>query len=48
MNTPAEVVRAWEEAVDARNEMRLLALSAPDIEIVGPRGSAYGHAVLAD
>ncbi|MEF2279035.1 nuclear transport factor 2 family protein [Deinococcus sp. YIM 134068] len=46
--SPTEVVRAWEEAVNARNETRLLALSDPEIEIVGPRGSVRGHAVLTD
>ncbi|WP_216320181.1 hypothetical protein [Deinococcus aestuarii] len=44
----AEVALAWEEAVNTRDEARLLALSDPEIEIVGPRGSAWGHAVLAD
>lgn len=40
------VVRAWQAAVNARDEDRLLALSDPEIEIVGPRGVARGHDVL--
>jgi hypothetical protein len=34
------VVEAWLAAVDARDGARLLALTTPDVEIEGPRGSA--------
>lgn len=46
--SPRAVVAAWQEAVNERDEARLLALSAPDVEIVGPRGSAHGHAMLRE
>jgi hypothetical protein len=45
---PIAVVRAWHEAVSARDIERLLALSDPNIEIVGPRGSGYGHDLLRE
>lgn len=38
--------QAWQEAVNAQDKERLLALSHPAIEIVGPRGVARGHDVL--
>lgn len=38
--------QAWQEAVNAHDKARLLELSHPDIEIVGPRGVAQGHEVL--
>lgn len=44
----AEVVRTWEETVNTTEVERLLELSHPDIEIVGPRGSAQGHEALKD
>lgn len=46
--SPLAVVAAWQEAVNERDEARLLALSAPEIEIVGPRGVAQGHALLRE
>ena len=46
--TPRDVVQAWQEAANGRDADRLIALSTPDIEIVGPRGSARGHRVLRD
>jgi hypothetical protein len=45
--TPSAIVLAWQEAVNQKDAERLLALSDPNIEIVGPRGSAYGHGILA-
>lgn len=42
------VVRDWQEAANEPNVDRLLELSDPDIEIVGPRGSVNGHGVLRD
>lgn len=45
------VVRAWQDAANVRDNVRdkeqLLALFDPEIEIVGPRGSGYGHPLLA-
>ena len=40
------VVEAWHEAVNGRDSSRLRGLSAPDVEIVGPRGSGRGGQVL--
>lgn len=40
------VVLAWQEAANAQDTARLLALSAPEIAIVGPRGVAQGHDTL--
>jgi hypothetical protein len=44
--TPAEVASAWQTAVNARDQAALLALTDPEIEIVGPRGVAHGHEIL--
>lgn len=44
--TSGTTATAWQEAVNARDEALLLTLSHPDIEMVGPRGTAKGHAVL--
>lgn len=44
--TPASVVHAWLAAVNAGDAERVLALSAPDVRMVGPRGTAAGHDVL--
>jgi ketosteroid isomerase-like protein len=41
-----QVVQNWQEAVNARDAQALMACSDPKIEIVGPRGSAFGHDVL--
>lgn len=46
--TPFAVVQAWQDAVNSQNIDQLLELSAPTIEIVGPRGSSHGHQVLRD
>lgn len=40
------VAQAWQAAVNAQDRVRLLELSHPGIEIVGPRGVAQGHDVL--
>lgn len=45
---PLAIVLAWQEAANSQNSERLIELSAPDIEIIGPRGSARGHQVLRD
>jgi hypothetical protein len=42
------VVLAWHTAVNQKDINALWALSDPNIEIVGPRGSAYGHGVLSE
>jgi hypothetical protein len=42
------VVQRWQDAVNARDLQGLVDLSHEDIEIVGPRGTARGHAVLAE
>jgi SnoaL-like domain len=42
------VVCAWQEAVNRQDADGLLALSTPGIEVVGPRGSGYGHALLRE
>ena len=44
--TPAETVHAWLAAVNAADADAVLALSAPDVAMVGPRGTANGHDVL--
>jgi O-acetyl-ADP-ribose deacetylase (regulator of RNase III) len=43
---PVAVVNAWLDAVNAGDVDRVLAWSAPEVEIVGPRGAARGHDVL--
>ena len=44
----AAIVQAWQEAANAQDSDRLLALSDPNIEIVGPRGSGFGQQLLRD
>ncbi|HEU0053436.1 MAG TPA: hypothetical protein VFQ39_09680, partial [Longimicrobium sp.] len=44
--TPLETARAWVDGVNARDAERVLELSDAEIEIVGPRGSGFGHALL--
>ena len=46
--SPVSVVQAWLDAVNSQNIDRLIALSDPNIEIIGPRGSGYGHQLLRD
>lgn len=46
--SPFALVEDWQEAANSQNIDRLLELSAPTIEIVGPRGSGYGHQLLRD
>lgn len=46
--SPSAIALAWQDAVNERDEERLLALSGPDIELVGPRGSGFGHKLLRD
>lgn len=42
------VVAAWQEAVNEQDSARLVALSAPEIEVAGPRGSGFGHQLLKE
>ncbi len=42
------IVQAWQEAANAQDSDRLIALSDPNIEVVGPRGSGFGHQLLRD
>ena len=42
------LVQAWQDAVNHKDVHRLLELSTPDIEVVGPRGSGYGNQLLLD
>lgn len=46
--SPIATVQAWLDAANTQDIERLLALSDPNIELVGPRGSAYGHQLLRD
>ncbi len=43
---PADTVHAWLGALNAADAGALLALSAPDIALIGPRGTATGHDAL--
>jgi hypothetical protein len=47
-DNPAAIAQAWQDAVNERDIDRLLELSDPEIEVVGPRGSGYGHQLLRD
>ena len=40
------VVEAWPDAVDRADARAATALCAPDLEVVGPRGSVRGREVL--
>ena len=42
------MVQAWLDAANTQNADDLIALSDPNIEIIGPRGSGYGHQLLRD
>ena len=44
--SPVDTVRAWLAAVNTGDVEAALALTAPDVAIVGPRGVGHGHAVL--
>jgi ketosteroid isomerase-like protein len=45
---PVDVVLAWIAAANAGDVERLLVLSSPDIEVVGPRGSGTGQQLLRE
>jgi hypothetical protein len=46
--SPPAVVRAWQDAANVKDIDRLVELSDPDIEVVGPRGSGRGHRLLRE
>jgi hypothetical protein len=46
--SPIEIVALWQSAVNGQNTARLVEVSDPNIEIVGPRGSGYGHDLLRE
>jgi len=41
-------VAAWHEALNSGDEERLVALSHPDVEVDGPRGSGHGAQILRE
>lgn len=45
---PVTVVGEWQDAANRGDADRLVELSAPDIEVVGPRGSGRGSGLLRD
>ncbi len=47
-DSPLPVVHAWQDAANRRDIDRLLELSDPDIEIIGPKGSGRGYQLLRD
>ena len=42
------VVRNWHEALNAGDADRLVALSHPDVEVGGPRGTGHGAELLRE
>ncbi len=42
------IVQAWQDAMNHQDRQRLAELSDPQIELIGPRGSAYGIEVLRE
>src|SRR5262245_997116 len=48
MRSTSDVVNLWLDAVNQQDVEALIALSDPDIEVIGPRGSARGHQILRD
>ncbi len=47
-STPAAIVLAWHEALNSGDVDRLVALSAADVEVGGPRGSGRGAQLVRD
>jgi hypothetical protein len=43
-----QTVIAWHDALNSSDVERLLALSHPEVEVGGPRGSAHGAQVLRE
>ena len=48
MESSLATVQAWQDAASNQNIERLLDLSDPNIEIVGPGGAGFGHQLLRD
>ena len=46
--SPATIVGAWQDAANRGDADRLVELSAPNIEVAGPRGSGRGAGLLRD
>ena len=46
--SPLETVHEWHDALNRQDMDRVLQLSDENIEIVGPRGSAFGRTMLGD
>ena len=46
MTSGSDVVHAWLAAVNAGDADAALALTSPEVTIIGPRGTARGHQVL--
>lgn len=46
MTNAAATVHAWLAALNTADAATLLAVSAPDIALIGPRGTATGHGAL--
>src|SRR4051794_33693903 len=46
--SPVQIVTSWLAAANEQDIPRLLALSAPNIEISGPRGGGRGHQLLRE
>lgn len=44
--TPPELLRAWHDAVNAKDVDRVLALCAEDVAVGGPRGTGRGREVV--
>jgi ketosteroid isomerase-like protein len=47
-NSEYRVVEAWNEALNARDVERLVAMSCPDVEVGGPRGMGRGAGLLRE
>lgn len=45
---PVAIVREWQDAANGLDIERLLDVSDPNIEVIGPRGSGRGHRLLRD
>jgi ketosteroid isomerase-like protein len=43
---PVRIAHEWLAAVNAGDVQGALALTAPDVTLIGPRGAAHGHEVL--
>jgi hypothetical protein len=46
--SPVEIVKMWLDAANSGHIERLIELSAPDIVLIGPRGSGHGYRLLRE